>query len=220
MLTRCVPRMIDEIITPYFRLRSNSFSVFPAHEESAGILKSLKCRSRSTSFPAYCGAFSPRYSWRISLERRFCTNVRSITIDCFLRKREAIIPNTARIATPTMMAADAWNKFSMIVITNTTAMATRSRMIKMSGARLKRLSLHNALNSMEWFFFIIMARRNGAINSKVRTAHTTRPQKSPITLMQKGDRKCRQSMVMAIYTTENIKTIRRMALTSFFQLFS
>ena len=44
----------------------------------------------------------------------------------------------------------------------------RTRMVKMSGRRLRLLSRHNALNSSLLFFFITIALRNGAISSTVR----------------------------------------------------
>ena len=46
-------------------------------------------------------------------------------------------------------------------------MTTLTIIVKMSGRWLIRLSAHRALNSSLWFFFIIMARRNGAMKSTV-----------------------------------------------------
>lgn len=50
-----------------------------------------------------------------------------------------------------------------------TAITIRSKMVEIKGARLKRLSCHNAWNSTEWFFFMIMARKKGAMQTIVKT---------------------------------------------------
>ena len=47
------------------------------------------------------------------------------------------------------------------------AIITLTNMVTRSGKRLERLSFHNARNSSEWFFFITMALRNGAIMDTV-----------------------------------------------------
>ena len=48
-------------------------------------------------------------------------------------------------------------------------MKTRTSTVKISGRRFRRLSVHRARNSLEWFFFITMARRKGAMNMMVST---------------------------------------------------
>ena len=49
-----------------------------------------------------------------------------------------------------------------------TAMTTLTRMVKMSGRRLRLLSFQRAFHSSEWFFFITMARRKGEMSNTVR----------------------------------------------------
>ena len=51
---------------------------------------------------------------------------------------------------------------------NATAMSTLTRMVKMSGRRLRLLSAQSALNSSLLFFFITIALRNGEISTTVR----------------------------------------------------
>ena len=49
------------------------------------------------------------------------------------------------------------------------ATATRARTVKVRGRRLRRLSVHSALNSSLWFFFITMERRKGEMSATVST---------------------------------------------------
>ena len=44
-------------------------------------------------------------------------------------------------------------------------------MVNISGNLLYGFSFHNDLNSSLWFFFMTMARRNGAMNNRVQTPH-------------------------------------------------
>ena len=46
-------------------------------------------------------------------------------------------------------------------------MMIRTNMVKMSGALFRRFSFHSALNSTEWFFLTIIARKKGAIINTV-----------------------------------------------------
>ena len=43
-------------------------------------------------------------------------------------------------------------------------MTMRTSTVKMSGSRFRRLSVQSARNSVEWFFFIIIARRKWAMS--------------------------------------------------------
>lgn len=57
-------------------------------------------------------------------------------------------------------------------------------MVKNSGSRFMRFSVQRALASSLWFFFIIIALRNGAMMSRVSTPQTALPaQWLPVTLV-------------------------------------
>lgn len=81
-------------------------------------------------------------------------------------------------------------------------MTIRSRINEISGAWLKRLSDHKDLNSTERFFFMISARRKGAIAAMVRTPPSIFPHKSPSMPVIRGTMKCRNKAVTATESTE------------------
>ena len=89
----------------------------------------------------------------------------------------------------------------MTYSTRKMASTTRSRMTEMSGAWFTRLSFHKALNSTEWFFFMIMARRKGAMAAIVTAAPNQLPQKSPAKRKMTGFRKFRQMAMVAMEST-------------------
>ena len=64
--------------------------------------------------------------------------------------------------------------------------------MKTSGGRLVRRSVQSALNSSEWFFFIMKARRKGAIISTVATPQTALPaQWDPVSSVESSRQKGR-----------------------------
>ena len=83
-------------------------------------------------------------------------------------------------------------------------MIRRTRIVTRSGIRFDRLSFHSARNSSEWFFFMTMARRNGAMNITVSTpqmplAH----QCMPVIMRRMNGRK--NVNIRAIVATERIE---------------
>ena len=77
-------------------------------------------------------------------------------------------------------------------------------MVTMSGRRLRRLSLHSALNSSLWFFFITMALRKGDMSSTVARpqipfAHQCMP---GITLRMNGRKNVNISAIVAADSME------------------
>ena len=97
-------------------------------------------------------------------------------IDCFFSWRDRIIIVTTKAATPSNRPTDILNKPAITNITNETAIKIRMTIVATNGARLPRLSFHRVTNSTEWFFFIMMARKKGAINKIVTTAANNFPQ--------------------------------------------
>ena len=68
-------------------------------------------------------------------------------------------------------------------------MASRTTTVNMSGNRLRRFSVHSALNSSLWFFFTTMARRKGEMSEIVTSPHTRLPQNRGNSLLTKGRKK-------------------------------
>ncbi len=83
-----------------------------------------------------------------------------------------------------------------------TAITIRSKMVEIKGARLKRLSCHNAWNSTEWFFFMIMARKKGAMQTIVKTVPARLAQKTGRLARNNGIIKWNESVIIAIHNTE------------------
>ena len=83
-----------------------------------------------------------------------------------------------------------------------TAITIRSKMVEIKGARVKRLSCHNAWNSTEWFFFMIMARKKGAMQTIVKTVPARLAQKTGRLARNNGIIKWNESVIIAIHNTE------------------
>ena len=113
-----------------------------------------------------------------------------------------MIPHTNTIAMPTMSAAEAWNNSSMINMINPIAITIRSRITEMSGAWLNRLSAHRDRNSGQWFFFIIRARKKGAMTIMVIIKPIILPHKLPAKSVANGTTICKHKIVIAIDKTE------------------
>ena len=62
-------------------------------------------------------------------------------------------------------------------MTKSTAIIMRITIVDNNGARLARLSCHKVINSTEWFFFTMMARKKGAIHRIINAAPNNDAQK-------------------------------------------
>ena len=205
---------------PYFFPKFSSANVLPTHADSPGISKSVRCRSRDSRRPAYSGFFSPIYSARMSRYRRFWKNVLSIMMDCFFNWRESIIRVTSSTATPNTRPTDILNKPAITNMTNETPSSRRSTMVATNGARFPRLSFHKVTNSSEWFFLIMMARRNGAIHRMMIKAANREPHTPGRLSCTKGTRKRNAKAITATQMMEYTTVILTSANISFFHRLS
>ena len=75
-------------------------------------------------------------------------------------------------------------------------------MVATSGARLLRSAFHSVANSTEWFFLIIMARKNGDKHKMISTAASSEPQMPGKLSRHKGTRKRKAKATTATHTME------------------
>ena len=202
MLILLFPRRIEATCTPNFFPKFSSSNVLPAQEDSPGISISARCKSWDNKRPAYSGFFSPRYSARTSLERRFWKKRRSINIDCFFKRRDHTISNTTSTATPIIKPIDALNNPDITKITNSAAIIIRITIVETKGARFVRLSCHKVTNSTEWFFFTIIARKKGAIHRITKTAPNSDAQKWGKFSLKNGTTKRKERAMIDMLTIE------------------
>ena len=136
-------------------------------------------------------------------------------MDCFFNCLESIIRITSNKATPNISPTEALNKRVMTNITNRTDTATRNTTVETSGPRLTRLSFHKVINSTEWFFFTIMARKKGDMHKIVKTAPANGPQIPGKCSRSKGTTKRNERVITEILTMEYTTRIRAKANNSF-----
>ena len=102
------------------------------------------------------------------------------------------------------------------------AMTARTIMVNISGKRFILLSCHSAMNSLLWFFFIIMARRKGDMTNTVRRPHMPfAHQCMPgIIFLMNGRKNVNMSTMHAVESMEYTRVLSAICVMSFFQLLS
>lgn len=90
----------------------------------------------------------------------------------------------------------------MTNMTKEMASNTRSMIVASKGARFPRLSFHKVTNSTEWFFFIIMARKKGAMQSIMTNAANSEPQMPGSQLRHNGTNNLKATATIATLTIE------------------
>ena len=99
---------------------------------------------------------------------------------------------------PNTRPTDILNNPARTNITKPTARMSLNTMVPTNGARFMRLLFHKASNSMLWFFFTTMARRNGAMQRMVQTAPNSDAHNGGRLLRKKGMRKRNERMMTAM----------------------
>ena len=99
------------------------------------------------------------------------------------------------------------------------ASTPRAMMVNTNGARICRLPVNSALNYSLLFFFITMARRNGAASNTVSSAQSGLAKPSGIMLAMKSSPMVSIMDMTAMVRTEYISVFTAICVSNGFQLF-
>ena len=174
------------MFTLHFCRKLSSFKVFPMLGEFCFTSKSAKCKSRSNRWLAKRWLIGAFRSFSNSRAERLLKKCRSIRMDCLFNRLDKMTITMTVAAIASTIPTAAFSKRATGSMTRPIHNIIRKMINETNGPRLYLLSSHNCWNSAEWFFFIMIARNMGAINSRIRTSEIPAPRMPESSFMIKG----------------------------------